>query len=86
MAAPAEIIRGGRARVFGVAVDPCGIGEVRWLIHEMVIPIFTACHPELKEVSKVVPASTFELHADDSVSKHTPILDEPPAPPFACKS
>ena len=70
--------------MFIVAVDPCGIGEVRWLIHEMVVSIFTACHPEFKEVSKVVPASTLELHADDSVGKHTPVLDELPAFPVTC--
>ena len=43
--------------------------------------VFTTRHPEFEEISEVVPASTLELHADDGVSKHTPILDELPTLP-----
>ena len=69
-----------------IAVNPCRIWKVRWFIHEVMPLVFAACHPEFKKVSKVVPASTLELHADDSMGEHTPILEKPPAPPFTCKS
>ena len=72
--------------MFRIAVNPCRIWKVRWFIHEVMPLVFAARHPEFKKVSKVVPASTLELHANDSMGESTPILDKPPAPPFTCES
>ena len=85
-AAPTEIIRGGRIFIICKAVNQGRIWKVRWLIHEVMPLVFAACHPEFEKISKVVPASALELLANDSMGEHTPILEEPPAPPFTCES